>query len=780
MTDRESPEAGDRGIAAESATQVQQHNSRAIPSERSRAQRRHDLIADVVVVLFLLALCLTFFWQLLIPEDSPNRRWLAAGDFTDQFYAFRHFQADELWSGRLPLWNPHTFSGSPFLADIQSAVFYPIGLLIILLFGKGGLPLFAVELEVIVHFFLASLFVFFLVKRLTGSRLAGLASGIIYAYGSYLTSYPKLQMAILEGQVWVPLALLAVHVAAEKEKQGKRRRASIWLALGGAALGLTALAGHGQTFLLAGYTVMAYLVFAFFPSWWASDRRRKVSLIGQVLILPLVALGLAAVQLMPSIEYTMLSARTQLSLNKAGGGFMYSDLLALILPGLRVIYVGILPLVLAILALVLKRKRETTFWGITALLALLLSLGRRGALYTLFYIFVPGFDMFQGQERALQVFCLAMAILAGYGLAFLDGPMAHDVKRRYARFCKVLVGATVGALALALLAYWGEVNFSSPESGEVNGLLERSVLLLILLGLSTMVLRWRLGHKLRGWKLGILVVPIIVLDLFTLNYGHDLQRAKARDRFEVTPLVRYLQEQPAPFRVWDDLLLPGNFGNVWGLEQTWGISPLFLKRYEDFVHVLPEERARQLLNVHYVTTWKEELHDGQAIDEYSDPGEGFYLHRVTEPGLANWFTYSAEVMPDDGMARQRLADPEFDPQQAVILADEPPVALPGTGSGTVRIVERQPDRLALEVDSDSDGILVLSEIYYPGWQATVDGQKTSILRANTILRALPIEAGSHSVEMVFRPASVYAGLALSLLVLVAVVTGILWNQKRDR
>jgi uncharacterized membrane protein YfhO len=98
----------------------------------------------------------------------------------------------------------------------------------------------------------------------------------------------------------------------------------------------------------------------------------------------------------------------------------------------------------------------------------------------------------------------------------------------------------------------------------------------------------------------------------------------------------------------------------------------------------------------------------------------------------------------------------------------------------VRLVERQPDRLALEVDTDTDGILVLSEIYYPGWQARVDGQKVSILQANTILRALPIQAGTHSVEMIYRPATVFIGLALSLLTLVAVVIGILWQRKRDR
>ena len=175
-----------------------------------RASLRRRPAADAAVAALLALLCALFFWQVLTP-DAADRRWFAAGDFTDQFYAFRAYLARELWAGRLPLWNPYALGGSPFLADIQSAVYYPLGLLTVLLAGKGGLPLVAVELEVIVHYFLASLFLYLLVRDLTRSRLAGLVSAIAYAFGSYLTSYPKLQMAILEGQTWVPLALLAVH-----------------------------------------------------------------------------------------------------------------------------------------------------------------------------------------------------------------------------------------------------------------------------------------------------------------------------------------------------------------------------------------------------------------------------------------------------------------------------------------------------------------------------------------------------------------------------------------
>ena len=90
----------------------------------------------------------------------------------------------------------------------------------------------------------------------------------------------------------------------------------------------------------------------------------------------------------------------------------------------------------------------------------------------------------------------------------------------------------------------------------------------------------------------------------------------------------------------------------------------------------------------------------------------------------------------------------------------------------MEILERLPNRLVLEVDTDADGILVLSEIDYPGWQATVDGRQVPILRANTLFRALPLQAGQHRIEMVFKPWTVFVGLAISVLTLLVVLIAV--------
>ena len=124
-------------------------------SLKKRWAKDKDWLTDVGIVLLLACLCLFFFWRIITP-NLANRGSFPEGDFADQFYAFGVYEAQRLFSGQLPLWNPYTFSGHPFLADVQSAIFYPISLITLLLSLSQGFFLFALELEAIFHFFLAS------------------------------------------------------------------------------------------------------------------------------------------------------------------------------------------------------------------------------------------------------------------------------------------------------------------------------------------------------------------------------------------------------------------------------------------------------------------------------------------------------------------------------------------------------------------------------------------------------------------------------------------------
>jgi hypothetical protein len=210
----------------------------------------------------------------------------------------------------------------------------------------------------------------------------------------------------------------------------------------------------------------------------------------------------------------------------------------------------------------------------------------------------------------------------------------------------------------------------------------------------------------------------------------------------------------------------------------WGASPLHLASYERFVDQLPQERVWQLLNVGYVVTWLDELAVPATVihEEPVKNGEVTYLHRLDAEHPRVWTVYDAEVLTSEGEILDRLAQPDFDPYRTALLAEPPLAELPGrvAGPGRAQLVEFGPAYLRVEVDQAADGLLMLSEIDYPGWKAWLDGQPVPILKADAILRAVEVSAGQHRVEMAFWPWSVAVGLAISAGTLLLGLACVIW------
>ncbi len=739
-----------------------------------KAQKR--IWPDLAVVALLAVLCVLFFWRIVTPR-ATDRASFPQGDFAEQFYAFARYEVEQLTGGHLPLWNPYTFSGHPFLADVQAAVFYPFSLLTILLNAPWGFSLYALEWEAVSHFFLASLFTYLFARRLFRQRWAALISALVFAYGGYLTSYPSQQLAVLEVDVWLPLILLFLEIAASSKARFPNPDSLLWFVLAGLALGVSILAGHPQSSLYVFYACLAYLLFRLIQ-----ERAPFVSALLHVAIFLLVGFGLAAVHLGPALEFMRLCTRAQASYLEMSGGFPRQDLLQLLLPGsvsvMSPLYVGILPLLLAIWAVLSmhKRNRQVIFWAILGMLALLLSFGGHTFFYNVFYVFVPGFGLFRSQERAAYLFSFALALLSGYGALSLAHPMTRAVKVCYRGFRRSVAYLFVGALGLVFLFFYGWLEAAWSKDSSFGPLLGRSVLLMLFLLFSLGLFHLRERRLVREGVLLALMSVLVVFDLFSANWRNNLQEVKPEEHWAPTPLAQLPQADGDIFRLYNEWSLPGNYGCVYGLEDVWGASPLRLARYDQFFSALPIERVWQLLNVKYVITHRKVLLPPSEVLYEQPEGESvIYLHRLEEFGPRAYLVHHVEALADDRIL-ERLADPDFDPRRTAILSKDQAQQVPGTSEapGTlegeaVRFVERRPGRLWLEVEAASDGLLVLSEVYYPGWQARVDGQETDIYQADYVLRAVPLEAGKHQVEMVYSPLSFKIGLALSGLTLVVAV-----------
>jgi hypothetical protein len=756
----------------------------------------------------LAGLCLLFFWRDLTPVAID--RWsFATGDFSQQFYAFARYEAARLQSGQLPLWNPYIYAGHPFLADIQSAVFYPLSLVTMLLTAAKGFTYRALEIEAIGHFFLAAFFTYLLARRLTRSRIGGIAAAIAFAFSGYLTSYPPLQLAILETLVWLPLVLLLLDVAGERldDSPGAPWPALRWTVAAGLALGFALLAGHPQSALLVAYAGLAFGLFRFWPHPAVIPSRRddagspqgstrslarwKWSL-ALLAVFGLVGTGIAAIQLIPSWELVRLSTRSALPFDEAGSGFTPYDLLQPILPALGgnvpALYFGVLPLGLAILALITVRRdpaeppagrRLIAFLGWAAAVAVLISFGKHIAAYSILYLLAPGWKLFRGQERTVVWAVLAVALLAGYGMAWLSRrwvalraesaeesglPAPPIPSRRWTQSPEgvLALAYAVGAAGALLLAL---VFFMGYQSGHDNlwGFTSAAMTMAMFLLLAFLAVRSRQP---------VLLLAVMVLDLFTY---HPRLHATPADQISLTPFDSLLAvplSDDSIFRIVNEDVLPENSGLLYNLEDVNGASPMQLGSYERWRRALPAERAWRLLNVKYVVSWREYLEaPAERLSEDSGrDGKPVYLYRLQEAGPRAWLAGEAIAEPDPEWTLQRLGSSDFDPSRQVLLSAVPAGFEESVQcNGEVAYLQRTPERMTLEVSTAQPCILVLSELDYPGWRASLDGNPEPILNADGLLRAVAVAPGRHEVVLAYRPSSLLWGALISLITLLAAV-----------
>jgi hypothetical protein len=146
-----------------------------------------------------------------------------------------------------------------------------------------------------------------------------------------------------------------------------------------------------------------------------------------------------------------------------------------------------------------------------------------------------------------------------------------------------------------------------------------------------------------------------------------------------------------------------------------------------------------------------------------------------------WIVHEARTLPAAEIV-PALADGSVDPRQVALLEDEaPPLAAPEqTGTDSARYSRLSPESFSVAASAPTPGLLVFSEIWDPGWQATVDGVPTAILRANGIFMAVPLEPGNHEVVFRYLPPHFWLGVAITAAGALGLLGGGIWLYRRER
>jgi len=222
-----------------------------------------------------------------------------------------------------------------------------------------------------------------------------------------------------------------------------------------------------------------------------------------------------------------------------------------------------------------------------------------------------------------------------------------------------------------------------------------------------------------------------------------------------------------PFRVDGFRGLQDNFGSLYGIMDMRGISPLFLAgpRLVIYRNYVNNPLAWELYAVKYVYSGSERLSvPSQVTATGSDRDGAVYLHRLDDPRPFAHLVYQAAVVDSDESALALMDDPNFDERTNIVLHQSAALELPNQPTaGKARVTSFEPEAIRIEIDAADHAILSLSQPHYVGWQASLNGQATDIIRAYGGLSAIEIPAGQHILTLQFAPMSYTIGALWSLL-----------------
>lgn len=758
-------------------------------------------LRNFVPFVFLSIIVLIFFWQFLLSGKVPAPLDTIVGmynPFRDEVWSgfthgvpFKNFLITDpvrqqipwkllsislIKGGEFPLWNPYGFSGTPLLANLQSAVFYPFNLLFFIFpfwLGWGIL--------IVLQPLLGMLFLYLFLKEIGVGRGGAILGSIVWGFCGFSIAWISWG-TMLHVALWLPLILLSA------EKIFKRRNLVFWSSIFVAGIVFQFFAGHLQISFYLVSLVLIYILAIFFRS--VSKSRAKVLFF--VYVLFGVALVISSVQLLPFFDYVGESARVfDQAINFRTDWYLpWQNLVQFVAPdffgnpatlnywgawnyGEFVGYIGILPLIFAFFAIFARRDKKTLFWSLVFAVSLILALPNPIS-FIPYKIGIP-FISTSAPSRILILVDFSLAIVAALGFDFWF---------RQKKNLKVFLPFSTVFLVLIILFAGIRLQFGVLKDTQVlaNLLISQRNLIfpLVLVLFSGFVLL--LPFFIKNKKIVfLLVMGIVVFDLFRFGWKF-ISFSKSSWFYPSTSVISRLSEKDEGyFRIMsvDRRIMPANFSTAYRISDVSGYDPLYLLRYGQFIAAVQRGKPDispfsfnrivtvedinskfiNLLNVRYVLTladinlprYEKVLQEGQTR-----------IYKNTE-SLPRVFLVSKAVgVSDREEAIRKLFENSFDYSKEAVVEGDIQNFDSGSLSGSAEISGYGANTVKVSTRSEKESFLVLLDPFEKNWNVYVNGKKAQLYATDFAFRGVFIPKGESVVEFKYEPISFKTGAILSV------------------
>jgi hypothetical protein len=699
-------------------------------------------------------------------------------DVVSIVYPLRNLAVESFTKGKLTLWNSSMFTGYPLIANFQVAMFAPTMIFYLVLSGLKGWTA-----QIIFQLLAAGVSSYVLFRHLKLSKESSLFGSLVYSFAGFNIIWLLWNVHSLVAS-FIPLIILFT----DKYLLGGKIK---WLACLSLAVGLQILSGYPQVVL---YTSIFVLIFIPF-------RGEKVSFKKLLLLstFGLLGVALASIQLFPGIELFLKSQRVVESLDPNLVFLPLQKLITFLIPDyfgnpatgnywgpgnytLNTIYSGIIPFSLALVGYLYSRKNKISqYFLILLIIPLFLAtpnpvstflaksnlLGLAAASPTRLFIFVN----------------LSIAFLSAVGVERLINKKNINYRLFYIPVVFILSTALGTYLSSRLIPP------DSPYFLYLRIALRNIALPFFFLSsfLAIYLFSKRLYRK-NSFKPFIfwLVFVLTLLELYRFAWKFT-PFSSPQLVFPQTPVISYLEKQGKPLRFSPGDVIPMNMWVPYGLESVSGYDVVYPSTWAKLFYAITSNKSKgayqgryanfeeynsawfDFLNNKYVLALKKEIDGkpgpgGKVSYSFNTPKFEKVFEDKSVVVLANksakeraMMFYDWDVLIDENEIMATLIDKEFDLDQKLILETDPSIKRSDRGFSTIKYDYYSSDRSVIQIDTDKDGMLFVSDTYYPGWNVYVDGEKGKIYKADYAFRAVPLTAGSHKVEFIYEPESFKIG-----------------------